>query len=210
MEVWRGLAKRGRPTPVTITPDGAMGLTKAIDAMWPKSLRIRCWFHKMQNLQQKVPAHLWPEVKAVLVDMRDAPTPEKAEKRRAASVAQSHRELPEACRGLLAEAAASLNPLLVPQRHPQEVRTSTLVERACVEERRRTKVIPPLWGETSLVNLVFGVLSRVSDRWGKKGVSELEQHQIRNLRVKLKLDEQEVSIPAPSEPLSRRSAASAA
>ena len=105
---------------------------------------------------------------------------------------------------------ASLNHLAVPQRHQQYVRTSNLVERAFVEERRRTKVIPHLWGEQSLVNLVFGVLIRVSDRWGKKCFSELEQQQIRSLRGKLKLDEQEVSTPAPSEPLSRRSAASAA
>jgi putative transposase len=210
LEVLRGLAKRGMPTPVTITTDGAIGLTKAIDAMWPQSLRIRCWFHKMQNLQQKVPAHLWPEVKALLVDMRDAPTPEKAEKRREAIVAQYQQELPEACRCLLDDAAASLNHLAVPQRHQQYVRTSNLVERAFVEERRRTKVIPHLWGETSLVNLVFGVLIRVSDRWGKKCFSDLEQQQIRNLRRKLKLDEHEVRTSVPSEPLSRRSAASAA
>jgi putative transposase len=210
LEVLRGLAKRGMQVPVTITTDGAIGLTKAIAAMWPKSLRIRCWFHKMQNLQQKVPAHLWPEVKALLVDMRDAPTPEKAEKRREAIVAQYQRELPEACRCLLDDPQASLNHLAVPQRHRQYVRTSNLVERAFVEERRRTKVIPHLWGEQSLVNLVFGVLIRVSDRWGKKCFSDLEQHQIRSLRGKLKLDEQEVRAPAPSEPLSRRSAASAA
>jgi putative transposase len=210
LEVLRGLAKRGMQTPVTITTDGAMGLTKAIDALWPKSLRIRCWFHKMQNLQQKVPAHLWPEVKALLVDMRDAPTPEKAEKRREAIVEQYQRELPEACRCLLDDAQASLNHLLVPQRHQQYVRTSNLVERAFVEERRRTKVIPHLWGETSLVNLVFGVLIRVSDRWGKKCFSELEQQQLRNLRAKLQLDEQEVRTPSISESLSRRSAASAA
>lgn len=37
LEVLRGLAKRGMQTPVTITTDGALGLTKAIDAMWPKS-----------------------------------------------------------------------------------------------------------------------------------------------------------------------------
>ena len=210
LEVLRGLAKRGMPTPVTITTDGAIGLTKAIDAMWPQSLRIRCGFHKMQNLQQKVPAHLWPEVKALLVDMRDAPTPEKAEKRREAIVAQYQQELPEACRCLLDDAAASLNHLAVPQRHQQYVRTSNLVERAFVEERRRTKVIPHLWGETSLVNLVFGVLIRVSDRWGKKCFSDLEQQQIRNLRRKLKLDEHEGRTPVPFEPLSRRSAASAA
>lgn len=49
LEVWRDVLKRGLQTPVTITTDGAVGLTKAIEALWPKSLRIRCWFHKLQN-----------------------------------------------------------------------------------------------------------------------------------------------------------------
>jgi transposase-like protein len=210
LEVLRSLAKRGMPTPVTITTDGAAGLTKAIDAMWPKSLRIRCWFHKMQNLQQKVPAGAWPEFKALVIDMRDAPTREKAEERRDAIVARYQREFPEACRCLLDDAEASLNHLAVPQRHQQYVRTSNLVERAFVEERRRTKVIPHLFAEESLVNLVFGVLIRVSERWGKKCFSEFERQQIRSLRGRLKLDEQETSSAPISEPLSRRSAASAA
>jgi hypothetical protein len=38
--------------PVTITTDGAIGLTKAIDAMWPKSWRIRCWFHSVPRRLQ--------------------------------------------------------------------------------------------------------------------------------------------------------------
>ena len=50
----------------------------------------------MQNLQQKVPAQAWPEVKALLVDMRDAPDAEKAEKRRDAIVERYQREFPEA------------------------------------------------------------------------------------------------------------------
>lgn len=210
LEVLRGLAKRGMQTPVTITSDGALGLTKAIDAMWPKSLRMRCWFHKMQNLQQKVPAGAWPEFKALVVDMRDAPTREKAEERRAAIVERYQSEFPAACRCLLDDAEASLNHLAVPPRHQQYVRTSNLVERAFVEERRRTKVIPHLFGEGSLVNLVFGVLIRVSDRWGKKCFSEFEQQQIRSLRGRLKLDEPETSSAPISETLSRRSAASAA
>src|SRR5713101_6817183 len=60
LEVLRDLLKRGLQTPVTITTDGAVGLTKAIDAIWPKSLRIRCGFHKMQNFQQKVPPQAGP------------------------------------------------------------------------------------------------------------------------------------------------------
>ena len=210
-EVLRDLVKRGLRPPATITTDGAVGLTQAIDAVWPKSLRIRCWFHKMQNLQQKVPAQAWTEVKALLVDMRDAPNREKAEQRREAIVERYQREFPELCRCLLEDADASLNHLEVPKRHQQYVRTSNLVERAFVEERRRTKVIPHLWTEGSLVHLVFGVLIRVSDRWGKKCFSDIEQHQIQSLRARLKLDEQEVSMDEPSSYVpTRRSAASAA
>ena len=91
------------------------------------------------------------------------------------------------------------------------VRTSNLAERAFEEERRRTKVIPHLWDEGGLVKLVFAVLIRVSERWGKKCFSEFEQQQICSLRKRRQLDEQEVSMPhstTASQP--RRSAASAA
>ena len=106
--------------------------------------------------------------------------------------------------------AARLNHLLVPQCHQPYVCTAHRVARAFVEERRRTTVLPPLWGETRLIKLVFGVLILVSARWGKKCCSEWEQQQMRPLRMRLKLDEQEVRIPPLSEPFSRRSAASAA
>jgi len=131
------------------------------------------------------------------VDMRDAPSREKAEKRRDAIVEQYAREFPQLCRCLLDDADTSLNYLEVPQRHQQYVRPSNLAERAFVEERRRPKVIPHL--------------SRVSDRWNKQCFSLFEQHQIRSLRGRLKLDEQEVKRSDPFVHVStRRSAASAA
>ncbi|MGE4096240.1 MAG: transposase [Candidatus Binatia bacterium] len=182
LEVLRDLVKRGLQTPVTITTDGAAGLTKASDVMWPQALRIRCWFHKMQNLQQKVPPQAWPECQQLVADMRDAPTVLEAERRRQLSVNRYHRDFPEACRCLLDDAEASLNHLSVPQRHQHYVRTSNLAERACEEERRRTKVIPHLWDEGSVVKLVFAVLIRVSERWGKKSFRAFEQQQIRSLR----------------------------
>jgi len=91
------------------------------------------------------------------------------------------------------------------------VRTANLAERAFEQERRRTKVIPHLWDEGSVVKLVFAVLIRVSERWGKKCCSEFEQEQIRSLRRRRRLDEHEVTSVTPttaSQP--RRSAASAA
>jgi putative transposase len=188
LEVLRDLVKRGLPPPVTITTDGAPGLIQAIDAMWPRSLRMRCWFHKMQNLHQKGPPQAWPAFKALSADMRDAPTFEEGQRRQQALLAQYQATCPEACRCLADDAEASLNHLKVPARHRQYVRTSNLAERAFEEERRRTKVIPHLWDEASLVKLVFAVLIRVSERWGKKQFSEFEQHPIRALRQTLNLD----------------------
>jgi hypothetical protein len=57
----------------------------------------------------------------------------------------------------------------------------------------------------------LGGVIRVSDRWGKKGFSEIEQQPIRSLRARLQLDGQEVSRSEPSIQVpTRRSAASAA
>ena len=90
------------------------------------------------------------------------------------------------------------------------MRTSDLAERAFEEERRRTKVIPYLWDEASLVKLVFAVLIRVSERWGKKQFSEFEQHQIQALRQALGLDQLLVPVDlVTKERNPRRSAASA-
>ena len=210
LEVLRDLVKRGLQTPVTITTDGAPGLIKAIEAMWPRSLRIRCWFHKMQNLHEKVPPQAWPTFKALVADMRDAPTFEEGQRRQQALLAYYQNTFPEACRCLEDDAEASLNHLKVPARHRQYVRTSNLAERAFEEERRRTKVIPHLWDEASLVKLVFAVLIRVSERWGKKQFSEFEQHQIRALRQALSLDQPAVPMEGWTKARSpRRSAASA-
>jgi transposase-like protein len=196
---------------VTITTDGAAGLTKAIEVLWPKALRIRCWFHQRQNLQQKVPPPAWPEFKQVVADRRDAPTVPEAERRRQLIVNRYQRDFPAACRCLLDDAEASRNHLYVPQRPQPYVRTSNLVERAFEEERRRTKVIPHLWDEGSVGKLVFAVLLRVSERWGKKCFRAFEPHQIRSLRKRRQLDDHEVRLPIPTPaPQARRSAASAA
>jgi transposase-like protein len=120
---------RGLQTPVTITTDGAPGLGKAVDAMWPRSPRIRCWFHQMQNFEQKVPPQAWPAFKALVADIRDAPTFEEGQRRCEGLLADYHGTFPEACRCLAEDTEANLNPLKVPPRHRQYVRTSHLAER---------------------------------------------------------------------------------
>ena len=113
----RDVLKRGLPTPVTITTAGAVGLPKAIEAIWPKSLRRRCGFHTRQHLQAKVPPQAWPEFTALVIDLRDAPSVAEAERRRQERLKRSQLDFPEAYRCLRDDAQASLNHLAVPPRH---------------------------------------------------------------------------------------------
>jgi putative transposase len=163
----------------------------------------------MQNLHQKMPPQAWPAFQALSAAMRDAPTFEEGQRRQQALLVQYHDSFPEACRCLEDDAEASLHPLKVPAPPRQYVRTSNLAARAFDEERRRTKVIPHLWDEASFVKWVFAVLIRVRECWGKKQFSECEQHQIRDLRQSLGLDQPWVPVDLVAKDRSpRRSAAS--
>jgi putative transposase len=68
------MVRRGLRPPVSITSGGAPGLLRAIKETWPRSLRIRCWVHRMRNVLAKVPDAARAEMKAHVVAIRDAPT----------------------------------------------------------------------------------------------------------------------------------------
>ena len=74
--------------------------------------------------------------------------------------------------------AAFLNHLHFPVRHRQYIRTTNLVERTFVEERRRTKTILHLWTEKSLTKLVSATLIRGSDGLAKRQFDEVEQNML--------------------------------
>ncbi len=83
---------------------------------------------------------------------------------------------------------ASLSHLKLPIRHRINVRTTNLLERSFLEERRRSKVIPRLMDEKSAMKLVFATLIRVSERWSRVSVSQLERKQLELLRWELGID----------------------
>lgn len=87
------------------------------------------------------------------------------------------------------------------------VRTTNLIERSFVEERRRTKTIPDLCDEPSLLKLVVAVLIRVSDRWGRRKFSVIETRMIQQLREQWLAEAHEKYPPPPRS--TRRSAGTA-
>jgi hypothetical protein len=47
------MVNRGLRSPTTITLDGARGLIKAIEVVFPSSVRIHCWFHRLANIKSQ-------------------------------------------------------------------------------------------------------------------------------------------------------------
>jgi transposase-like protein len=178
LEHLRDLLRRGLGIPLTVTTDGAPGLIKAVEAIWPEAERIRCWAHKMRNVLDKVPDETRSMLKPYLEAIRDAPDHLTGQRHAQWVLTEFAGSYPSAMRSLADDLPASLAHLKLPPVHRRHVRTTNLVERAFEEERRRAKVIPRFRGEKECLKLVFGTLWRASERWRRVRFSELERRQI--------------------------------
>jgi transposase-like protein len=178
LDHFRDLVRRGLPTPLTVTTDGAPGLIRAVETIWPQAERIRCWMHKMQNLLAKVPETMRDELRAWLAAVRDAPDYQAGKEVAAHLIARYQQEYPSAMKSFTEDLEASLAHLKLPAAHRKHIRTTNLLERAFGEQRRRTKVIPRFFHERDCLKLVFGVLLETSQRWRRVTFSEHDQKQL--------------------------------
>jgi putative transposase len=183
----RSMVERGLRPPLAVTADGAPGLLKVIDQVWPKSLRIRCWVHKMRNIKAKLPADVANEVQAEIYAIRDAGTYEQGRELAAAVNAKYRLSYPSAMACLQDDLEASLNHLKLPARLRPLVRSSNGLERAFEEERRRSKTIPHFFGEKPCLKLMYGVLARVSGHWTRVHYTATELEQLIAMRASLGL-----------------------
>jgi transposase-like protein len=185
LDFFRSMVGRGLTAPVAITSDGAPGLLRAIGEGFPQSVRVRCWFHKLQNVLAKLPESGKDEVAAHLRAIRDAPTLTVGEQMAAVFLEQFGSKYPSAAACFNDDLGASLAHLRLPEGHRLHCRTTHLIERSFVEERRRTKVIPRFWDERSCLKLVFATLIRAARRWVRVRMTELQWAQLEQLRREL-------------------------
>jgi putative transposase len=196
----RDLKNRNLCEPVLISTDGAPGLIRAVEECFPRSLRQRCLAHKMRNLEGKVPAERWPEVKAAAWSAYTAASPKLGELLRDEFTRSYERELPTVTSCFLDDFAACVAHLKLPLTHRKATRTTNLLERLFGEERRRTKVIPHAFGERAVMKLMFAALLRASETWRGVRMTEFELRQLSLLR--LELNEQFAARHAPAQPQS--------
>jgi len=187
LDFLRDMVKRGLQTPVLTTTDGAPGLLRAVEEVFPRSLRQRCLAHKMRNVLDKVPDQDKPAVKGMVQAAYYAPNQEVARLVAADVLKQYQALFPAAMKSFQDDWEACIAYLRCPPVHHKRIRTTNLLERSFLEERRRTKVIPRFFTEKSCLKLAFATVYRASQHWQGVKMSELERQQLKLLRRELGL-----------------------
>jgi len=182
---FQDLTRRGLPAPLLTITDGAPGLIRAVETCFPRALRQRCLAHRMRNLRSKVLDATWPEFMVRARAAYEAASPALAMLLRDDVVKEYERELPAAVKCFFDDFEACIAHLRFPLRHRKVIRTTNLLERLFLEERRRTKIIPNGFGERPVLKLMYAATIRAADRWRGITVGEFERRQLMALREEL-------------------------
>ena len=157
--------------------------------IFPNSLRQRCLAHKTRNVTGKVPESARQAVKAAVQGAYYAPNQQIAEMVATDVLKTYQNDYPSAMASFQDDWEACIAYLHCPTIHHKRIRTTNLLERSFLEQRRRTKVIPRFFTEKSCLKLVFSTLWQASSRWRGVRMSEFELQQIALLRKELGLVE---------------------
>lgn len=182
VEFLHDLQRRGLRDPVLVVTDGAAGIIKAVNEVYPDSLRQRCLAHKMRNLMNKVPESAQSEFKVAARAAYQAPSVALAQMLRQDLVARFDRDHPSAVICFEEDFDACVAHLRCPTTHRRCIRTTNLLERLFREERRRSKAAGIVFGERPVLKLMYSALIRASETWRGIQVSELEHAQLQRLQ----------------------------
>ncbi len=153
---FQDLKRRGLPDPLLVATDGAPGLIRAVEECFPRSHRQRCLAHRSRNLQSKVTEAEaeWPVFRVHVKACYEAPSLEMARALRQGLVDRYAKTFPAAVACFEDDFEACIARLRFPIAHRKVIRTTNLLERLFVEERRRTKIIPSFFhGERPVLKL---------------------------------------------------------
>ena len=182
---FQDMRARGLGDPLLNVSDGAGGIIKALETCFPRSERQRCLAHRMRNLAAKLPEDIWPEFKIRVTASYQAPSRAIARDLATGVVAEYEADYPSAVACFMDDFEACIAHLRLPIAHRRATRTTNLLERLFVEERRRLKIIPNAFGEKPVLKLMFGAMIRAAERWRAIKVTDFERRQMKALRAEL-------------------------
>lgn len=185
-ELGRGLVRRGLCVPWLVVTDGAPGLVRAVEELWPDADRQRCTIHRLRNILAKLPRRgdIQQRVKAAYwTALDEADSPAEAESRLRRLVGELEREYPSAAASLAEDLPALCVHLRYPLHLRKRLRSTNLLERTLREVQRRVRVIGRFPGESSCLSLSWAVLDLVIAGAHGLGVTAFDQRELERLRA---------------------------
>jgi putative transposase len=184
-EAWRtvldDLIQRGLRSPEFLIVDGALGLDRAIAAVWAGVPVQRCTVHKHRNLLAHAPERLHEEIGTDYSDMIYAATREEIEARRKAFIGKwrlKHRAVADS----LEEAGDRLFAFThLPPSQWRSARTTNAIERLHEEFKRRIKTQTVLPSADTAAMLFWALLAsgqinmRKVDGWQTLATKPIDQ-----------------------------------
>jgi putative transposase len=172
LEVLRSLRDRGMQAPVLAVGDGALGFWAALPEVWPHTKGQRCWFHKMQNVLDKLPKKERKEAAERLRAIYLASSRAVAAQLAQELAAEWQTVYPKAATCLLADLDACLRYFDYPQEHWKHLRTTNPVESVFATMRLRTDAAKRFRTARSGVHLVFKLIQRYQKTWTRISAPE--------------------------------------
>ena len=162
-----------------IVSDGGKGLLPALEEVYPLVPKQRCWFHKMQNVANKVRKKDRPACVQQLRGVYQAANRREAVECFRDWARKWRGEYPRAVERVERDLDTLLNFYACPPEHRKMVRTTNAIERCIREVRRRTNSIGARLEDDSIEIIVYAVFQDLNQRRARHVCHEFKtQHKV--------------------------------
>ena len=167
-EVLRDLKARGLQSgPLLAVGDGAMGFWAALEEVFPSTKAQRCWFHKLGNVLNALPASLQARARAAMQAIFMAATRADALAAFGKFVATYGAKYPKAVEKLTQDRDSLLAFYDFPAEHWQHIRTTNPIESTFATVRHRTTRSRNGLSRATVLGLAFKLMEEAEQTWRK-------------------------------------------
>jgi putative transposase len=164
-ELLRDCRRRGMRAPVVMVGDGALGLWRALEEVFPTTRHQRDWVHKLANVLACLPKACQAGARKALAEIRDAPDRESARRAIEALARDYGVKWPKAVAKITDDAEELLCFFDFPAEHWQHLKTTNPIESTFSTVRLRTRVTKGPGSKAQGLAMAFKLLESAQDRW---------------------------------------------
>jgi transposase-like protein len=158
----RGLAGKNLKL---VVMDGALGLWKAVEEIYPLVEHQLCWVHKLRNVSKYCPKKYREECMAEAAQIMYAPSSAMAAKRFRMWKRKWQDRIPRAVKCLEDDFDRLIPVYGFPENIRKMIRTTNVIERCFREVRRRLKVMGYFQNSKSSDRIVYALFSYFNSKW---------------------------------------------